>query len=44
MKGAAAALVMLPALQLLGEMIALQKNLNTETPRHLTKVVVLGEG
>ncbi|MHA3914400.1 SIS domain-containing protein [Halovulum sp. GXIMD14793] len=37
-------LAMLPALQLLGEKVALQKNINTETPRHLTKVVVLQEG
>jgi glucosamine--fructose-6-phosphate aminotransferase (isomerizing) len=43
-KGAVAALVALPALQLMGEMVALQKNLNTEAPRHLTKVVVLNEG
>jgi glucosamine--fructose-6-phosphate aminotransferase (isomerizing) len=38
---AAAGLVILPALQLLGEMVALKKNIDTETPRHLTKVVVL---
>ena len=37
----AAALRALPALQLLGEKVALAKNINTETPRHLTKVVVL---
>jgi glucosamine--fructose-6-phosphate aminotransferase (isomerizing) len=40
----AAALIILPALQLLGEMVAKQKNINTETPRHLTKVVMLSEG
>ncbi|HZY67766.1 MAG TPA: SIS domain-containing protein [Devosia sp.] len=37
----ASALHALPALQLLGEKVALARNLNTETPRHLTKVVVL---
>lgn len=37
----AAAIRMLPALQLLGEKVALARNINTETPRHLTKVVVL---
>ena len=26
----------------LGEMVALQKGINSESPRHLTKVVVLG--
>lgn len=31
----------LPALQLLGENVAVSRNINTETPRHLTKVVVL---
>ena len=31
----------LPALQMLGELVALQKGIDTETPRHLTKVVVL---
>ena len=41
--GAAAALAVLPALQLLGEKVALSKNINSETPRHLTKVVVLAE-
>ncbi len=35
------ALAVLPALADLGEMVALQKGINTETPRHLTKVVVL---
>lgn len=35
------ALACLPALQLLGEKVALHKGINTETPRHLTKVVVL---
>ena len=39
--GAAAALAALPALQLLGEKVALSKGINSETPRHLTKVVVL---
>ena len=34
-------LATLPALQILGEMVALQKGIDTETPRHLTKVVVL---
>ncbi len=38
---AAGALACLPALQLLGEKVALSKNINSETPRHLTKVVVL---
>lgn len=37
----AAALRALPALQLLGEKVALARNIDTETPRHLTKVVVL---
>ena len=41
--GAAAALAALPALQLLGEKVALSKNINSEAPRHLTKVVVLAE-
>ena len=35
-------LATLPALQILGEMVALQKGINSEAPRHLTKVVVLG--
>ena len=39
--GPAAALACLPALQVLGEMVALSKGVNSETPRHLTKVVVL---
>lgn len=39
--GPAAALAALPALQLLGEKVALMKGINSETPRHLTKVVVL---
>ena len=38
---AANALACLPALQLLGERVALSKGINSETPRHLTKVVVL---
>ena len=41
--GPAAALACLPALQLLGEKVALSKNINSEAPRHLTKVVVLAE-
>lgn len=40
---AAGALAALPALQLLGEKVALAKNINSEAPRHLTKVVVLAE-
>ncbi len=40
-KGPVAALHLLPALQLLGEKVALARSINTETPRHLTKVVVL---
>lgn len=39
--GLAATLATLPALQIMGEYVALQKGINTETPRHLTKVVVL---
>ncbi len=42
--GPAAALAALPALQLFGEKVALHKGINSETPRHLTKVVVLKEG
>ena len=38
---AAGGLACLPALQMLGEMVALQKGINSESPRHLTKVVVL---
>ncbi len=38
---ASGALRVLPALQLLGEKVAIARNINTETPRHLTKVVVL---
>jgi len=38
---AAGGLACLPALQMLGEMVALQKGINSEHPRHLTKVVVL---
>jgi glucosamine--fructose-6-phosphate aminotransferase (isomerizing) len=41
--GPAAALACLPALQLLGEKVALSRNINSEAPRHLTKVVVLAE-
>ncbi len=39
--GAAATLAALPALQIMGEHVALSKGINSETPRHLTKVVVL---
>jgi glucosamine--fructose-6-phosphate aminotransferase (isomerizing) len=39
---AANGLAALPALQMLGELVALQKGINSEAPRHLTKVVVLG--
>ena len=39
--GLAATLATLPALQIMGEHVALQKGINTEMPRHLTKVVVL---
>ena len=39
---AANALACLPALQLLGEKVALSKGINSEVPRHLSKVVVLG--
>lgn len=35
------ALACLPSLQLLGEKVALIKGINSEAPRHLTKVVVL---
>lgn len=38
----ATGLAALPALQMLGELVALQKGINSEQPRHLTKVVVLG--
>ena len=38
----AGGLACLPALQMLGEMVALHKGINSEAPRHLTKVVVLG--
>lgn len=38
---AANALACLPALQMLGERVALSKGINSEAPRHLTKVVVL---
>ena len=37
-------LACLPALQMLGEMVALSKGINSEAPRHLTKVVVLDNG
>ncbi len=36
-----AALVLLPALQILGERVAQSRNLDTVAPRHLTKVVTL---
>jgi glutamine---fructose-6-phosphate transaminase (isomerizing) len=39
--GAAAGLAALPALQMLGEHLARLKGIDTEAPRHLTKVVVL---
>jgi glucosamine--fructose-6-phosphate aminotransferase (isomerizing) len=39
--GIARTLVMLPALQLLGEQVATRKHLDTTKPRHLTKVVTL---
>lgn len=35
------ALACLPALQMLGERVALSKGINSEAPRHLSKVVVL---
>ena len=40
--GAARALELLPALQIIGERVANQKNIDTAAPRHLSKVVVLG--
>lgn len=39
--GAARALELLPALQIIGERVANQKNIDTAEPRHLSKVVVL---
>ncbi len=39
--GAARALEVLPALQIIGERVANQKNVDTAAPRHLSKVVVL---
>lgn len=39
--GPAACLAALPALQIMGEYVALMKGINSEAPRHLTKVVVL---
>jgi glucosamine--fructose-6-phosphate aminotransferase (isomerizing) len=39
--GLARALVLLPALQLLGEQVAVGKRIDTTAPRHLTKVVTL---
>ena len=39
--GASATLAALPGLQILGEHLALLKGINTESPRNLTKVVVL---
>ena len=39
--GAARALELLPALQIIGERVANQKNVDTSEPRHLSKVVVL---
>ena len=41
LSGPAVALAALPALQIMGEHVALMKGINSETPRHLTKVVVL---
>ena len=41
LSGPAAALACLPALQMMGERVALMKGINSEAPRHLTKVVVL---
>lgn len=41
LKGPAACLAALPALQIMGEYVALMKGINSEAPRHLTKVVVL---
>ena len=41
MVGPGAILAALPALQLIGERVAIAKGINTETPRHLSKVVVL---
>ena len=40
-RGADFGLACLPALQMLGEMLARQKGIDSEAPRHLTKVVVL---
>lgn len=40
-KGPARALELFPALQILGERVANQKNIDTAEPRHLSKVVVL---
>jgi glucosamine--fructose-6-phosphate aminotransferase (isomerizing) len=37
-------LLTLPVLQLLGETIAQVKGLDSTAPRHLTKVVLLGQG
>jgi glutamine---fructose-6-phosphate transaminase (isomerizing) len=41
--GSTRLLAMLPALQLLGERVATSRSLDTTSPRHLTKVVRLGE-
>ncbi len=43
-KGPGFGLACLPALQMLGEMVALMKGIDSEAPRHLTKVVVLDNG
>ena len=43
-RGPGFGLACLPALQMLGEMVALQKGIDSEVPRHLTKVVVLDNG
>ncbi|MBB1251042.1 SIS domain-containing protein [Rhizobium sp. G21] len=40
--GLGRALEVLPALQIIGERVANQKNVDTAAPRHLSKVVVLG--
>ncbi|WP_337268328.1 SIS domain-containing protein [Oryzifoliimicrobium ureilyticus] len=40
--GAARALEVLPALQIIGERVANQKGVDTAAPRHLSKVVILG--
>ena len=44
LEGPGFGLACLPALQMLGEMVALMKGISSEVPRHLTKVVVLDNG